>query len=41
MLDRTEAQLRFGNALMASPGAAAVLRKDKKPLKKVDDHDAE
>ncbi|MCP9265011.1 E3 ubiquitin-protein ligase UBR5 [Dirofilaria immitis] len=30
VLDRTEAQLRFGNALMASPSIAAILRREKK-----------
>uniref|UniRef100_A0A158Q8T1 TPR_REGION domain-containing protein n=1 Tax=Elaeophora elaphi TaxID=1147741 RepID=A0A158Q8T1_9BILA len=42
VLDRTEAQLRFGNALMASPSIAAVLRKEKKVSpKKGDDRDTE
>lgn len=42
VMDRTEAQLRFGNALMASPAIAAVLRKEKKlSLKKGDDRDTE
>lgn len=42
VLDRTEAQLRFGNALMASPTIAAVLRKEKKlSPKKGDDRDTE
>ncbi|VDP20167.1 unnamed protein product [Onchocerca flexuosa] len=42
VLDRTEAQLRFGNALMASPSIAAVLRKEKKlSPKKGDDRDTE
>uniref|UniRef100_A0A8R1XPM3 UBR-type domain-containing protein n=1 Tax=Onchocerca volvulus TaxID=6282 RepID=A0A8R1XPM3_ONCVO len=42
VLDRTEAQLRFGNALMASPSIAAVLRREKKlSPKKGDDRDTE
>lgn len=42
VLDRTEAQLRFGNALMASPTIAAVLRRGKKlAAKKGDDLDTE
>ncbi|VBB32380.1 unnamed protein product, partial [Acanthocheilonema viteae] len=42
VLDRTEAQLRFGNALMASPTISAVLRKEKKlSPKKSDDRNTE
>ncbi|CAG9541014.1 unnamed protein product, partial [Cercopithifilaria johnstoni] len=42
VLDRTEAQLRFGNALMASQTISAVLRKEKKlSPKKSDDRDTE
>ncbi|VDN04928.1 unnamed protein product [Thelazia callipaeda] len=42
VLDRTEAQVRFGNALMSTPSTAAILRKEKnRLLKKSDDRDNE
>lgn len=39
VLDRTEAQLRFGNALVASPAVAAFIRRDRKAVVKKDDQE--
>lgn len=37
VLDRTEAQLNFGNALMSSPAGTVIAKNERKSGKKTDD----
>ena len=37
VLDRTEAQLNFGNALMSSPAGALISKNERKSTKKPDE----